>query len=137
MVQGQMYVPGTITAGTVTTVQFTNTIVFDATAAAALNAVALAAAPQPLLTQRQFRLTGGPIYNITGWAMDTPSAGLGTATLDRPFAESSVSGLSYMVYLPYVPTPRADFVKFLSIADPINDYRFTRRNLWNCWSPSA
>lgn len=130
MVQGQMFVPGQITAGTVTTTQFNNQIIFDATAAPALNAVALAAPPQPVLTQRQFRLTGGPIYNIVAWAMDTPSAGLGTATLDRPFAESSVSGLSYMVYLPYVPTPRADFVKFLSIADPINDYRIRRRNLY-------
>jgi hypothetical protein len=124
MVQGQMYVPSQITAGTVTTTQFSASVVFDATAAAALNAVALPAAPQPTLTQRQFRLTGGSIYNIIAWD------GVNTATLDRPFAESSVSGLSYMVYLPYVPTPRADFVKFLSIADPINDYRFLRRNLY-------
>ncbi len=124
MVQGQMYVPNQITAGTVTTVQFSNTVVFDATAATALNAVALPSAPQPALTQRQFRLSGGPIYNITAWD------GVDTATLDRPFAEGSVSGLTYMVYLPWVPTPRADFVKFLSIADPINDYRFRRRNLY-------
>lgn len=124
MVQGQMYVPNQITAGTVTTTQFSTSVVFDATAAAALNAVALAAPPQPVLVQRQFRLTGGPIYNIIAWD------GVNTATLDRPFAESSVSGLSYMVYLPYVPTPRADFQKFLSIADPINDYRFRRRNLY-------
>ena len=124
MVQGQFFVPGQITAGTVTTTQFSASIVFDATAAAALNAVALPAAPQPTLTQRQFRLSGGPIYNITAWD------GVDTATLDRPFAESSVSGLSYMVYLPWVPAPVADFVKFLSIADPVNDYRFLRRNLY-------
>lgn len=124
MRNGTIFVPAQITAGTVTTTQFSASVVFNATAAAALNAVALPSPPQPTLTQRQFRLVGGPIYNIIAWD------GVNTATLDRPFAESSVSGLNYMVYLPYVPTPVADFGKFLSIVDPINNYRFIRRNLY-------
>ena len=124
MVQGQFFVPNQITAGSVTTTQFSPLVVGDATAAAAWIAIALPAVPQPTITQRQFRLTGGPIYNII--AFD----GVNTITLDRPFTEASVSLLSYMVYLPYVPAPVADFVKFLSIADPLNDYRFLRRNLF-------
>jgi len=124
MRNGSVFVPSQITGGTVTVTQFSASVVGDATAAPFWVAVALPAAPQPALTQRQFRVGGGPIYNII--AFD----GVNTITLDRPYAEGSMAGQSYMIYLPYVPCPAPDFVKWLGIADPINDYRIRRRNLF-------
>lgn len=127
---GAWFAPSIITGGTVSVTLFSNQVVFDATAAPQLQAVALTAAPAAPLTMRQFRVTGGPIYNITAWAYNSPSAGLGAATLDRPYAEPTLSGQSYMVYQPYVPAPAPDFKRWLSWVDPINNYRFRYRNLY-------
>lgn len=127
---GCWFAPSPIESGTVTTTQFSTTVVADATAASDLNAVALPLPPQQPLTLRQFRVNGGPIYNIVGWAYDSPSTGLGTLTLDRPYAEPGAAGATYMVYQPYVPAPSVDFKRWLSWVDPINNYRFRYRNLF-------
>jgi hypothetical protein len=127
---GVWFAPSPITTGTVTTTFLSSTVVFDAIAAPLLNAVAITQPPEGPLTVRQFRVTGGPIYNIIGWAFNTPSAGLGTATLDRPYTEGSAAGGSYMVYQPYVPAPTLDFKRWLSWVDPLNAYRFRYRNLY-------
>ena len=89
---GCVFAPSIITTGTVRVTQFSTQIVADATAAPFWNAVAITQAPAYPLTLRQFRVTGGPIYNIIGWD------GTNTATLDRPYAETSASGGSYMIY---------------------------------------
>jgi hypothetical protein len=128
---GILYVPQQIITGTVATTQFNSQVVFDATATAALAVIGLTPAPpQSPLTLMQFRITGGPLYNITAWANNTPSAGLSTATLNRPYTEQSGAGLSYQVYQPYQPAPTADFDGWLSVTDYTSGYAFRRRNLF-------
>ena len=127
---GCWFAPNQITAGTVTTTQFSTSVVADSVAAPAINAVGLTLPPQQPLSVRQFRVNGGPIYNITAWAYNNPSPGLGTITIDRPYAETGGAGRSYMVYQPYVPAPSTDFKQWLSWVDPLNNYRFRYRNLF-------
>lgn len=121
---GVLYCSGQIIAGTCQVTQFSTTVVGDATAAAAWVAAALPASPQIPLTQRQFRTTGNTIYDIA--AFD----GANTLTLARPYIEGTQATSTYMVYQPYFTAPAQDFVKWLSIVDPVNDYRFRRKNLY-------
>ena len=121
---GSWFAPSIITSGTVHVTQFSTSVVADATASPLWLAVALPAPPALPLTLRQFRVTGGPIYNIIAYD------GTSTITLDRPFAEQSATAASYMIYQPYVPSPAVDFKRSLSMVDPINMYRFRYRNLF-------
>lgn len=105
--------PAIINAGTVTTTQGVNTIVFDATAAAAIQAQALG--PPTPITQRQFRIGVGTIYNI--WAWDN---GTLTATLDRNYQEASASGSGYQIFQCYYPAPIQDFWAWMDVRDIIN-----------------
>lgn len=98
--------PPTITAGTVTVVQGSDTVTFDATAAAALNA---GSTTYSLITQRQFRLALNTIYNITAWD------GVSVATLDRPYGESSATAQNYTVYQCYYAAPYEDHRLFISV----------------------
>ena len=66
-----------------------------------------------LITQRQFRVGAGTIYNIV--AMDSTS---GFITLDRPFIDTSYgSGLGYSIYQCYYAVPVDDFEAWESILD--------------------
>lgn len=121
---GVLYCSGQIVAGTVMVTQFSASVVGDATAAAAWIAAALPSPPQVPLTQRQFRTLGNTIYDII--AFD----GVNTLTLSRPYIEGTQVNTTYMVYQPYYAAPAQDFVKWLSIVDPVNDYRFRRKNLY-------
>lgn len=123
--EGCIFAPSIITLGTVRVTQFSTAVVADATAGPLWNAVAFTDPPAYPLTLRQFRVTGGSVYNIVAW-----NDGASTATLDRPYAEPSASGSSYMVYQPYWPAPAVDFSRWLSLVDPINTYRFRYRNLF-------
>ncbi len=80
--------------------------------------------PMPSITQMQFRITGGPIYNIVGFNPTDNSI-----ILDRPYAEPSGTG-SYMIYMVYVPALAPDHQIWLSWVDPQNDYRIRRKNLY-------
>ena len=127
MVEGNWTSPiNIINAGTVTTTQGVNTVVFNATAATAIQAQALG--PPTPITQRQFRIGVGTIYNIWQWAYNTPSAGLGTATLDRNYQEASATGSGYQIFQCYYPAPIQDFWAWLDIRDIINfnDLVYTR-----------
>jgi hypothetical protein len=108
--------PSIINGGTVTTVQGTSTVTFDATAKALLNAVA-GDGPFPTpLVQRQFRQSStGTIYNIWAWNSST-----GVATLDRPYVEPSGTLLTYMVYQCYYPAPMQDWLTWISVVDRTN-----------------
>jgi len=128
--EGVFFTPSPITTGTVAVTFLQNTVVFDATAAPLLNAVATTTPPEMPLTLRQFRVTGGPLYNVVGWVFNSPSTGLGTATLDRAYTEESAAGGSYMIYQPYIPALSIDFRRWLSALDPINAYRIRYRNLF-------
>ena len=118
-VEGSLDVPDLLSTGTVTATQFSTSVVGDAAAGAAWAAVIL-----PLLTLRQFRLTaGGPIYNIT--AFD----GAVTLTLDREYTGATVAASAYQIYQCYYETPVKDFLRWRSLHNPIQGYRFRRRNL--------
>jgi hypothetical protein len=103
--------PPVVTAGLATVVQGGNTVTFDATATTALTA---ASSLYSLITQRQFRVGIGGIYNIITW--DVPSS---TATLDRVYADPSAAGVAYQVYQVYYPAPIQDFLSWISIRNPL------------------
>lgn len=127
---GVWFAPDQVTAGSVTVTQFSKLVVGDATAASAWAAIASPAAPASPIKLRQFRVNGNPIYNVVGYAADTPSVGLATLTLDRPYTEQSESGGTYMIYQPYMPAPDIDFKRWMSIVDPISGYRFRYHNMF-------
>lgn len=112
-----------VTAGTVQTTQYSADVVGDAAAKAAWDLIALSGSGVPL-TQRQFRLAGRPIYNIS--AYDSPAA---TLTLDRAYQETSDAGVNYTVFRCYFPPPSTDFKGWLTLRNPVSGYRFRRRNL--------
>jgi hypothetical protein len=125
--------PAIVNAGTVTTTTGLNTVVFDAIATTALlPLVTTGPIPAPL-TQRQFRIGIGTIYNIWSFANNTPSAGLSTMTLDRPYAEQSGAGQTYQVYECYYTAPYQDWWAWINVRDIINfndlDLYTTRKEL--------
>ena len=102
-------------AGTCAVQQGFPTIVFDPIATAALIADQFAQ-PYSLLTQRQFRVGVGGIYNII--SLDANFAANGIATLDRPFADPSNAAAAYFVYQLYYPAPFLDHRAWLSVRNP-------------------
>lgn len=121
-----------ITTGLVTVVNNSLNVTFDATAKAALNA----AAANPPMTTRQFRLLNGPIYNITNYNTTT-----GVAILDRVYAEVGASAQGYQVYKCYYEAPSlttgiSDFVKFNSVVDPVMNRALwlNKTRAWVDWS---
>lgn len=118
--EGNLTAPSPITAGTVSTTQYQNTVTLDTTAAAAVNTAALSFPP---LLGRQFRVSGNQIYTITAWD------GLSTLTLDRLYQEAGQAGQNYIIFQCYYAAPAPDFLRWASIMDPVNSYRFRRRNL--------
>jgi hypothetical protein len=128
--EGILIIPDGISNGTVSLTQYSPTITFDATAQAALNPVApsLTAA----LTSRQFRVPGGPIYNLV--AYDTTT---GIGTLDRIYTEATSPGSSYLVYKVYYGpcssdgvTPNNDFLRYMVLLNPINGYAISGKRLY-------
>ena len=127
--QGVLVIPTAVTAGSVAVTQYSQTITFDATAKAALNA----ANSNPVITKRQFRVpSSGPVYSIT--AYDT---GTGVATLDRIYTEPTDSAAQYTVYRVYYEpcstdgiTPNTDFLRYLSINNDINGYSIRGKRLY-------
>lgn len=73
-----------------------------------------------LLTQRQFRIGGGTIYNIVAYDATNPSASV--LTLDRPFTDplKSYSGQNYLIYQCYFATPEKNFIRWLAMRDMTN-----------------
>ncbi len=92
---GVLVCPAVISAGSVTVTQFSTTIVADATAAAALNAVVSSTPPlasTSLGVGRQIKVGAGSIVaNILTWQFNQPSAGLGTMTVDIPWQGASAA----------------------------------------------
>jgi hypothetical protein len=112
--------PAVISAGTVSVTRYSDSITADAAAKAELDAATL-----PVLTQRQFRMPGGPVYNIAAYDNTT-----GVITLDRLYQEATNASATYQVYRCYFAAPGGtEFIGWVSIMDPVNGYRFQRRNL--------
>lgn len=104
--------PGLIQAGTATVVNGSNQVVVDAAAAAAIDAIAVS---YSLITQRQFRVGSGTLYNIWGWDSATR-----TLTLDRVYGEGSQTDASYQIYQCYYAAPYRDHLTFTSVRDMQN-----------------
>ena len=105
--------PPLINTGTVTATQGFATITFDANAIAAIQAAQLAQ-PYSLITQRQFRISSGTIYNII--SLDPAFASNGIATLDRIFADlPSGAGQPYQIYQIYYPAQFEDVLTYLTV----------------------
>jgi len=102
--------PNVVNTGTFTTVQGSNQVTADATATTALTGLI-----NPLITQRQFRITSGGIYSIVS-AAGSPLV----LTLDRFYSDPSGAGQSYQVYQAYFPPPVPDFKRWLDWRDLTN-----------------
>ena len=105
LAEGQWIAPAQITDGTATTVQGSAQITMDATAAVAINANGNA--PYSLLTQRQFRIGAGGVYNIIAWD------GVSILTVDRLYGEVSATSSGYQIYQVYYPSPTKTFLRFI------------------------
>lgn len=103
--------PALIQAGIANVVQGSDQVTVDATAAAAINAGNLT---YSLITQRQFRIAAGTVYNIYGWN------GTNTLTLDRPYGELTASSQTYQIYQVYYAAPYKDHLTFISVRDMQN-----------------
>ncbi len=110
--------PAIENAGTVTTTQGLNTVVFDATASTAIAALHSLPGPFPTpLLQRQFRVGISTIYNIWGYSI---LAGIVTLTLDRAYTDASGAGQPYMIFQCYYPAPFLDFRTWINVRDIVN-----------------
>lgn len=119
--EGILITPQQVTDGSVTVTQFSDSVVLDATANAAMAAIQNA---NPALLDRQFRIPMGPVYNIIGY--DQVNS---TLKLDRIYTESTSAGAGYMVYRCYYDppstdgiNPNADFLRYLTVNNPIQGY---------------
>lgn len=109
-------------AGTINATPFSNKVVGDSIASAAWATYVAGPTNLPLFTQLQIRSPFYSIYNIVSYQLNTPSAGLVTLTLDRPWMDPG--GVQpYMIYQCYfpVPVPTNDFKRFLAARDITND----------------
>ncbi len=113
LVEDSISTPNLINVGTFTTVQGTNTVTANATASAAITGLT-----NPLLTQRQFRITSGGIYSIIAADFTNPNAVV--LTLDRTYTDPSGAGQSYQIYQCYFPAPVADFKRWIDWRDLTN-----------------
>jgi len=105
--------PSLVNGGTCTVTLGSNLVQSDATAQALWLA---ASTPVSLITQRQFRVGAGTIYNII--AMDGTT---GELTLDRPYIDLTVgSGIHYSIYQCYYPVPVDDFEAWEDVLDTNN-----------------
>lgn len=126
--EGVLITPGMLSDGTVGVVQFSNVITFDADAK---NLMDIAQNENPPLIERQFRIPGGPLYNILSY-----DDSVGTAVLDRIYGETTGEGMGYNVYRAYYDppstdgvTPNNDFLRYLTINNTQQGYTITDRRL--------
>lgn len=135
---GQWIAPAQYTGSAVATQQGNAVVtlsVADSTAIAAL----LPTQPYSLITQRQFRVSSGGLYNIRAYTPNGGGAGITTLTLDRWYGEQGTTSSAFQIYqCHYVPTvanaPITDFKSWISVRDMANfrslyTDRHTRRDL--------
>ena len=109
--------PGIITAGTASVTQYSNLVTLDATASAAVTGLS-----SPVLTLRQFRQSGGAIFNIIAANFTVPTAVV--LTLDANYQDTTNPTASYQIYQCYYFPPSSDFKKWESVIQPDNAYQF-------------
>jgi hypothetical protein len=127
---GAFATPGKVSAGAVTVTLGQTDVIGNAAATAAW---LTASTPVSLLSQRQFRIGAGAIYNIIAYddasdSSNSPNYPFATLTLDRPFIDlitntspvSPVANNGYTIYQCYYPTPIADFEAWENVCDVTN-----------------
>ena len=97
--------PPLVTTGLATVAQGTNTVTFNAAAAAAITA---AVTPYSTIQQRQFRIAGQTIYNILDWTSPV-------LTLDRLYGEPSAVSSIYQIFQCYYAAPYQDHLLWISV----------------------
>lgn len=113
--------PGLTNEGTVTVAFGSPTVTGNSQA---LTAWATASQYGSLITQQQFRVGAGTIYNIIAY-----SATAGTVTLDRPYIDTtSGPGLGYSIYQCYYAVPVQDFAAWEAVVDVNNCIDLTGGN---------
>jgi hypothetical protein len=122
MAEGWLYSPPSLSTGTANVTQFSQSVILDATASAAL-----AGLPNPAITLRQFRVSGGPIYSITAADFSTPTAVV--LTLDRIYVESTNTAAAYTITRIFYGPPLnavgvevTDFLRYRRVYDPVSAY---------------
>lgn len=142
-VDGQLFVPGMITAGRVSATYLSDVVTCDPTAAAALNAVfTVPFTGAEVGDARQIKIgaaqgvlaANGSNYTITGWDR------IHTITLNMPFGEPSLVNAPYQIYQCYYnapayppkPIPGNDpgFIRFLSLTNKTSGYTIRGKRLW-------
>ncbi len=113
--EGAFLAPQLITSGLVTVTLGSKSVVGDATAKVAWDAIALDTVNP--ITKRQFRLnTSGPLYNIVVYAPVTT-----TLTLDRVYLEPTQATINYRIYRTYFEPPD-DFRSFITMVNHVDGY---------------
>jgi len=141
----QLFVPAVISTGTCNVTFDSTTVVMDAAATAALNAIAFGQPPlaSPILgVGYQIRLgtsaqtlsaPTGPNYSIVDWD------GAGNLTIDAPYGQFSATNANYQVLkafyaAPYLPVTSTgvdgQFARYLSIVNLMDGYAITGRQLY-------
>jgi hypothetical protein len=114
----QLICPAAVSTGTVAVVFGSNSVTFDAAAGAILSGLA-----NPPITERQFRVSGGPIYSITAY-----NSGTRVATLDRSYTDPDNATASYQIYRCYYTGP-ADFLRWITLLNATHGYSITGNRL--------
>lgn len=113
---GYLVVPDQVGLGTFTVTQHSATATADVTATTALTGLS-----NPIITSRQIRFAGGPIYDIAGFSGST-------LTLNRPYSDATTVGIGYQCYQCYYGPPHTlaannpnetDFLKYQSVLDTV------------------
>src|ERR1035437_5122068 len=118
---------------TLTTTQYSNQVIADATATAAL----ITYTGNTLITQLQYRNPAFAIYDIVAYDYKIINPGFVTLTLDRPWMEpGNGTGQPYYIYQHYFVSPVQDFSKWISVQDftnnqPLDFWSLTRADLAN------
>ncbi len=113
-------IPNAITTGKVAVTQFLDTVQFNATAAAVLDVFGL----NPSVAQCQIKIsTSGGAYSITQY-----TAG-GAATLDRAYQEATNAASAYTLLRCFI-SPPADFLRYISVNDPLRGWSLVFGSNW-------
>lgn len=121
---GTLNIPASLNDGTVTVTQGDRTIVGDATAAAAWQAVGTYIP----ITDRALKIGTDFPYQIQ--AFD----GVDTVYIDRPYTGDDDTGLEYILYRPYYEPPE-DFNRFISVVDTVDSWNLIpgKKKQWLDW----
>jgi hypothetical protein len=123
LADGILFTPGEINTGTFSVTQFSTAVQASAAAITALTPLS-----NPVITLRQIRFAGGPLYEIASY-----NGGTGAMVLKRAYRESTNTLSAYACYRAYYGPPikddgseETDFLRWVAICDPSTNYFFVK-----------